>query len=335
MKKVVVLLGGISPERYISFRSGWAVAQALRSLGYHVQCVDPALGAEGAIEHLPSIPSDAPSLEELAAFDPKSYIACVTSQLLAECDCAVNMLHGPYGEDGVMQTLLELCGIPFVGSNALACRLAMDKARAKLLFAARGIPTPAWVTFERGTTLDHELLGELREQFRSGMVVKPNCGGSTLGVSVLRMGAFCGIVIAIYLGWGSGRNYLVEAYIAGRELTVALIGDRPLPIIEIVPRDGYYDYTHKYTAGMTDYIVPAELDEPLAEFIATLAHEAHRVLGCSGITRVDFRLDDDNQPWCLEVNTIPGMTETSLVPKAAASIGIGFEELCRTFVEGC
>lgn len=335
MKKVVVLLGGISPERYISFRSGWAVAQALRSLGYHVQCVDPALGAEGAIEHLPSIPSDAPSLEELAAFDPKSYIACVTSQLLAECDCAVNMLHGPYGEDGVMQTLLELCGIPFVGSNALACRLAMDKARAKLLFAVRGIPTPAWVTFERGTTLDHELLGELREQFRSGMVVKPNCGGSTVGVSIVTSGNLDDIESAITQAWAYDRTALVEAYIAGRELTVALIGDRPLPIIEIVPRDGYYDYTHKYTAGMTDYIVPAELDEPLAEFIATLAHEAHRVLGCSGITRVDFRLDDDNQPWCLEVNTIPGMTETSLVPKAAASIGIGFEELCRTFVEGC
>lgn len=178
-------------------------------------------------------------------------------------------------------------------------------------------------------------LANFESSFAAGMVVKPNCGGSTVGVSIVTSGNLDDIESAITQAWAYDRTALVEAYIAGRELTVALIGDRPLPIIEIVPRDGYYDYTHKYTAGMTDYIVPAELDEPLAEFIATLAHEAHRVLGCSGITRVDFRLDDDNQPWCLEVNTIPGMTETSLVPKAAASIGIGFEELCRTFVEGC
>lgn len=334
MKQVTVLLGGISPERYISFRSGWAVAQALRSLGYRVRCIDPALGAEGVIEQLPSIPSKAPSSDELAAFDPRRYIACAMSPHLAESDCAVNMLHGPYGEDGVMQTLLELCGIPYIGSDALACRLAMDKARAKLLFAARGIPTPAWITFERNTSLDHELLEELREQFYNGMVVKPNCGGSTVGVSIVTSGNLDDIESAIEQAWEYDRTALLEAYIPGRELTVAIASDRPLPIIEIVPRDGFYDYAHKYIAGMTDYIVPAELDETLAEFIATLAHEAHRVLGCSGITRVDFRLDDDNQPWCLEVNTIPGMTETSLVPKAAAAIGISFEELCRTLVEG-
>jgi len=334
MKQVAVLMGGISPERYISFRSGWSVAETLRSMGYQVRCIDPARGADGLIEQMPSIPNHAPTAKELALYDPRSYLACATSPLLGECDCVVNMLHGPYGEDGVMQTLLELCGFPFVGSKALACRLAMDKARAKLLFSARGIPTPPWMTLDAGTLLDPELLNDLREQFRKGLVVKPNCGGSTVGLSIVTNGNLDDIAAAFARTWEYDSVALVEAYIPGRELTVAIVNEQALPIIEIKPHDGFYDYTHKYTPGMTDYIIPAELDEALAEFITTLALEAHNVLGCSGITRVDFRLDDDGQPWCLEVNTIPGMTETSLVPKAAAACGISYEDLCRTLVEG-
>lgn len=333
MKKIAVLLGGISPERYISYRSGWAVANALESLGYAVIRCDPAYGERCVVEALPPLPSEFPSWEELSAFEARRYIECVNSSVLADCDLVVNMLHGPYGEDGVIQTLLELCHIPYVGSNSLACRLAMDKARAKLLFTASGIPTPSWITVERGATLSNELLDELRQQFRQGMVVKPNTGGSTIGTSIVTSYNLDDIEAAIRHAWEYDRTALVEAYIRGRELTVAILNEHTLPIIEIIPQGGFYDYVHKYTAGMSEYIVPAELDEMLAEFIATLALSAHRVLGCSGITRVDFRLDDDGQAWCLEVNTIPGMTETSLVPKAAHAAGITFVELCHRLVE--
>ncbi len=332
MQTVAVLMGGVSPERYISFRSGWAVASALVELGYTVVRIDPAYGADGVIESLPPIPDHAPTPEELAQFDPRHYIECVTSTLLADCDCVVNLLHGPYGEDGVMQTLLELCDIPFVGSPSLACRLAMDKARAKLLFTAAGIPTPAWLTLDYGTELTTDLLTELRQQFPRGFVVKPNRGGSTIGVSIVTSGNFDDIEAALTETWRYDQTALVETYIPGRELTVAIVDDRSLPIIEIVPNDGYYDYTHKYTAGKSSYIVPAELDETSTEFISMLSLSAHRVLGCRGITRVDFRLDDDGQPWCLEINTIPGMTETSLVPKAAAADGISFHQLCQSLI---
>lgn len=333
MKNVVVLMGGISPERYISYRSGWAVANALESLGYSVTRSDPAYGERCIVETLPTIPSGFPTTEELSTFNARKYIECVNSRVLAECDIVVNMLHGLYGEDGVIQTLLELCQIPYVGSNALACRLAMDKARAKLLFAASGIPTPAWLTVERGTALTSELLDEIRAQFRQGIVVKPNCGGSTIGTSIVTSYNLDDIEAAIHHAWEYDHTALVEAYIPGRELTVAILNERALPIIEIVPHSGFYDYMHKYTVGMSDYIVPAELDEMLADFISNLALSAHRVIGCSGITRVDFRLDDDRQAWCLEVNTIPGMTETSLVPKAAQASGITFVELCHRLVE--
>ncbi|GIV54173.1 MAG: D-alanine--D-alanine ligase A [Candidatus Kapaibacterium sp.] len=333
MKTIGVLMGGISPERYISFRSGWAVASAIEALGYRVRRIDPANGAEGLIESFPPIPDHAPTEEELARYQPQAYIACVTSPLVTECDLVVNMLHGPYGEDGIMQTLLELCHIPFVGSSALACRLAMDKARAKLLFTAAGVPTPAWLTLDQGTELTTELLGELRQQFRRGMVVKPNCGGSTIGISIVTSGNFDDIEMALQTAWKFDRTALVEAYIPGRELTVAIVAGRTLPITEIIPHDGFYDYAHKYTPGMTDYIVPAELDETIEEFVATLALSAHQVLGCSGITRVDFRLDEDGSPWCLEVNTIPGMTETSLVPKAAAAAGMSLGQLCQLLIE--
>ncbi|MCS7302297.1 MAG: D-alanine--D-alanine ligase [Bacteroidota bacterium] len=333
MTKVAVLLGGISPERYISYRSGWAVASALESLGYKVYRFDPAFGKDSLIDQLPPLPDEAPTPQQLAAFDPRNYIACITDSDLSSCELVVNMLHGPYGEDGVVQTLLELCGIPYTGSNALACRLAMDKARAKLLFAASGIPTPAWVTIEQGTALTNELLDELREQFRMGMVVKPNSGGSTIGISIVTSGNFDDIEEAIRCAWSYDHTALVEAYIPGRELTVAVLNNQALPIVEIIPQGGFYDYAHKYRAGMSEYIVPAPLDEMVAEFIGMLAVSAHRALGCRGITRVDFRLDEDNQPWCLEVNTIPGMTETSLVPKAAQAAGISFVELCQRLIE--
>ncbi len=332
MQTVAVLMGGVSPERYISFRSGWAVASALEELGYTVVRIDPAHGADGVIESLPPIPDHAPTPEELAQFDPRRYIECVTSTLLADCDCVVNLLHGPYGEDGVMQTLLELCNIPFAGSPSLACRLAMDKARAKLLFTAAGIPTPVWLTLDYGTELTTDLLTELRQQFPRGLVVKPNRGGSTIGVSIVTSGNFDDIEAALTETWRYDQTALIETYVPGRELTVAIVDDRSLPIIEIVPNDGYYDYTHKYTAGKSSYIVPAELEDTSAEFISMLALSAHRVLGCRGITRVDFRLDDDGQPWCLEINTIPGMTETSLVPKAAAAVGISFHQLCQSLI---
>lgn len=331
---IVVLLGGISPERNISLLSGRAVVQALRGKGHTVTAVDPARGANGILSNedlLAASPREV-TAEELASFRPMALVECVTSSVFDGIDAVFIALHGKYGEDGYIQSLLDLRGIPYTGSNALASAMGMDKAVSKMLFAVAGIPTPQWVTVHPDQARDAELLVEVQKELRGPAVVKPIDQGSTVGMTIVESGSLDDLSAAIEIAAQFSQQILVERYIPGRELTVAVLGDEALPVIEIVPKAGFYDYENKYTKGRTEYHCPANLTEEVRDHLQNLAVAAHGVVGCRAYSRVDFRLTDDNLPFCLEVNTIPGCTETSLVPMAARQAGIEFGDLCEEII---
>lgn len=331
---VAVLLGGNSPERNVSLASGLAVSRALQSLGHSVIAIDPSLGANPIVD-LDSldIPSGPPTNDELAKRPVSRYLEAVCSEAFNNVDLAFSVLHGKNGEDGVMQALLDAKGIRYTGSSILGCSLTMDKSQTKVVLSAVNVPTPRWTILRRSEEIDDDFLRHLRDSFRLGIVVKPNDQGSTVGMTILKKTNLDDIENAIREAWIYSDIALIEEFIEGRELTVAVVGDGAYPIVEIIPDGGFYDYAHKYTKGMSAYHCPAELDEELTAFIQNLAVIAHQSCSCAGYSRVDFRLDEDNQPWCLEVNTLPGMTATSLVPKAAAAAGISFEELCEIIMQ--
>lgn len=303
MKRVAVLKGGLSREREVSLRSGAAVAAALRKLGHEVQEVDlgPAM------------------VEQLAA-------------LRRKVDAAFLTLHGRLGEDGTVQGLLELLAIPYTGSGVLASALAMDKRMSKQVFRAHGIPVAddVTITAEEATASG---IGRVAEGIAVDLgfpcIVKPNCEGSTLGTFRARNTAELEEALAGALAYD--RLLLVERFIEGREMTVGLLGDEPLvlPVLEVVASKGFYDYECKYTQGMTEYLVPAPIPDNLSCELQRLAVQAHNALGCEGVSRVDFMVDERGNAFCLEVNTIPGMTELSLVPKAAAAMGHSFEDVAE------
>jgi len=284
-----VLLGGLSAEREVSLRTGGAVLKALQVQGYNAVSIDA--GRDLA--------------EQLRAH---------------KADVAFIALHGRFGEDGTIQGLLETLGIPYTGSGVLASALAIDKLMTKQLLLHHELPTPGFAVCRRGDDLDAFVAG--CRHFP--LVVKPNREGSTIGISIVRNAAELrqGLENALQLD----RTVLVEAFIDGMEITVSVLGGEALPIIQIVPNSGFYDYQAKYTPGQTRYILPAPLDAVLYRRIQQVAVEACRLLGCRGAARVDFMVRE-KEFYCIEVNTVPGMTETSLLPKAAAQAGIGFNEL--------
>lgn len=332
--KIAVMMGGISPERNVSLNSGKAVFNALKERGHDVTAHDPSRGAACMLDiDTLEIPSTPPTPEELAWFSTKKLLECASSNCLDGVDVVFSVLHGFAGEDGMMQALLEARGIKYTGSKVLASALAMDKVMSKIMLLAAGVPTPEWTTVRATHEITDDLLKEIRADFRLGMVVKPNDQGSTVGMTIVKSGNLDDIENAIRLALQYSSVALIENYIEGRELTVAVLGSEALPIVEIIPDGGFYDYAHKYTKGMSEYMCPAEMDEEVAAFVQQLAVTSHKVLGCSGYSRVDFRLDEENHPWCLEVNTLPGMTATSLVPKAAAAAGIEFADLCERIIE--
>ncbi len=332
--KIAVLMGGNSPERNVSLNSGKAVANALQQNNHSVVCIDPALG-ESCILNIENIdaPATPPTREELEALPVQNFIKAVLSDVFNDVDVVFSVLHGENGEDGIMQALLQARGLRYTGSKVMASALAMDKAQSKIIFSATGVPTPAWAVVTQENAKDYDLLKDLRDGFRGSLVVKPNDQGSTVGMTIIENGNLDEMEVAVATALQYSSVAVVEQLIPGRELTVAVIGDEAYPIIEIAPEGGFYDYEHKYTKGMSQYICPAELDDELSSFIQNLAITAHKACGCSGYSRVDFRLDDDNHPWCLEVNTLPGMTATSLVPKAAAAADMDFITLCERIIE--
>jgi D-alanine-D-alanine ligase len=241
--------------------------------------------------------------------------------LPADTELAFLSLHGTFGEDGQVQEILESRGIPYTGANARASRIAFDKEKTKEKFRAHGVPTP-----------EGQLVRSLGEVTLSlPLFVKPNAQGSSVGTHPATTREELAAALDDALKFDSSA--LVERFIHGRELTVGVLGDQALPIVEIHPLDGFYDYTNKYTKGRTEYFCPARLPADITRTIQRLALTAHQALGETIYSRIDFLLEKDARPYCLEVNTLPGMTATSLLPKAAAAAGITFPQLCRRIIE--
>ncbi|MCX7909664.1 MAG: D-alanine--D-alanine ligase [Ignavibacteria bacterium] len=332
--KIAVIFGGLSTERDISIKSGISVFNALKDLNHKPLLVDPALGNEGFFHSLDEI-ADLPTLSSLDKnkYRIDKYLETIANPIFDEIEFAFIVLHGKYGEDGTIQTLFELKNIPYSGSNPKASSIGMDKNLSKIIFIASGIPTPRWITLRANELDNFEICEEIRDDFGKKMVIKPNDQGSTFGTTIVMDGN----LDEIYLGLKKASEFsdiiLVERYIEGKEITVGIVGEEPLPVIEIIPQSGFYDFEHKYTKGKTEYVCPAELPSDVSELVQDIAMQVFNTIGCNGFARVDFRLTEDFQPFVLEINTIPGFTDTSLVPKAAKAKGIEFPELCQKIVD--
>lgn len=333
---IAVICGGISPERNVSLVGGLAATNALESLGHSVKIIDPAFGAD-CIRSKADIdidPSVLPGADVLSL--PKSrLLECVMSSAFEGIDIAFLLIHGTNGEDGIFQAMLEARGIRYTGSKVLASALAMDKVASKMMMSSMNIMTPPWAIAvkSRGDFNDMDTLQEIITDLAGSLVIKPNNQGSTVGMTILHKPDVDSLRKALEEAGNYADVILIELFIEGRELTVAVLGDEALPVIEIEPEGGFYDYKHKYTKGETRYHCPADLSDDVTEFVQNLAVSAHKVLGCTAYSRVDFRLDEENVPYCLEVNTIPGFSATSLVPMAAKVHGIEFPELCERIIE--
>ncbi len=292
--KVAVLYGGTSEEREVSLNSGQAIVNACNQLGYEVTALD--------LNH------------NMMSLIPE----------LAQADVVFNGLHGGEGENGVIPGFLQSLGLTYTGSGNEASAVCMDKRLSKALVHRKSILTPEWISISKEDSVfeDHGL--------DYPVVIKPNGQGSTIGLTIVHEESH--LKKAIELAFQFDQIALIESYIEGREITVTIIGNRAYPIVEIVPNHDLYDYECKYTKGMTQYSCPADLSDALTQQIQTTALYIHKLLGCRHYSRVDFRLDNNNKAWFLEVNTLPGMTETSLVPKAAKAMGMEFPELIKTIL---
>lgn len=321
--KVLVLMGGPSSEREISLLTGSAVSGALRCLGHEVVQIDPAPKGfvEGGVgDSIPGLIS--PAVSAVGGPGAPGFLAFLSEPLAGGCDAAFIALHGEAGEDGKIQAALDLAGLAYTGSGARASALAMDKDRSKQIFRNQGIPTPEWLCYPAAGAPDR---GEMEAIGGFPVVVKPNDQGSTIGLTVVQDPD--GLSDAFLRAAAYSHEVVLERYVPGRELTVSVLDGEALPIVEIVPEGGLYDYTRKYTKGASRYVVPAELDPDLSLQVQDLGLRSFEALGCRGFGRVDFRLSPDGVPHCLEVNTVPGMTETSLVPMAANAVNVTFDQL--------
>lgn len=292
--KIAVLMGGKSAEREVSLVTGEQIAKALEQKGYEVLRVD---------------------LDD-------SFVGTLTTSAV---DAVFIALHGRLGEDGTVQGMLDVLGIPYTGSGVLASALAMDKVASKKIFSYEGIPTPEFAAIRRDQRADAE---EIMSRIGLPLVVKPSREGSAIGVSIVREED--DLAGALDEAFALDDEVLLERYVAGTEITVGVIEDpttRALPTLEVVPANEMYDYESKYTPGMSEHIIPARIPEQAQQLSQELAVRAHRALGCSGFSRVDLIVEPDGKACVLEVNTIPGMTGTSLFPEAARAVGIEFPDL--------
>lgn len=289
-KKIGVLMGGVSSEREISLKSGSAVANALKSLGY-----------------------------DIVAIDLKDEVCRAIKQ--ANIDIAFLVLHGGWGENGSIQGLLEIMGIPYTGCDVLSSAVAMDKETTKKIFLYHNIPIPEFNVLDK-RTFEKELENVI---LPLPWVIKPACEGSSVGVNILKNKD--ALKSALEKAFSYGGKIIVEKYIKGKEVHIGILNDRALGGVEVRPSVEFYNYEAKYTSGMTEYILPPEIDEKTYEKTKEIALAAHKALGCRGATRVDTLVDDKGDVYVLEINTIPGMTETSLLPKIAKSAGLDFPAL--------
>jgi D-alanine-D-alanine ligase len=336
---VIVLTGGVSSERNVALASGKAIAGALREAGHNVKVVDPIFGPDQPGEQdifnvHPVIGKEFPTAEELKAYSNRKVIECINSELFDSTDIVFLGLHGKFGEDGRIQSLLEMRGVKYTGSGVTSSAMAMDKDISKILFTHYEIPTPNWFMVDKGSYSLNHVDEKIKAYFEYPVVIKPNDEGSTVGLSIVQPDVEdIQLSNAIELAFKYSDRIMVEQYISGRELTVTILGDDALPVVEIKPKNGFYDYEHKYTSGMTEYFCPADIPESLGTELQNSSLIAHRSLCCKAYSRVDYRLDPDNKFFCLEVNTLPGMTALSLVPKAAKAVNISFPELLNKIID--
>ncbi|HRX58438.1 MAG TPA: D-alanine--D-alanine ligase [Eubacteriales bacterium] len=339
---IVVLAGGLSPERDVSLSTGTMVTNALRQKGHNAILVDLFLGVQNLPADLAgafaadgllppfSVPETAPDLAAVRAFRGGGFSAQIGSGVLELCraaDVTFLALHGGIGENGSLQAFFDLSDVKYTGSPSIGCALAMDKAVSKSLFRDEGIDTAKWTVVRRGQPLEADF-------FPVPCVVKPNSGGSSIGVTIVRDPE--ALLTAVNEGFRYESELIIEEYVSGMELSAGVLGCggelSALPLIEIVPKHGFYDYQHKYQKGWTDEIVPARISEDLTKKVQALAVSAFRALKLDVYARVDFLLTPEGRAVCLEANTLPGMTPTSLLPQEAEKSGLDYASLCETIV---
>ena len=326
--KITVLMGGTSSERNVSLASGIRIVEALRSRGHAVTSLDPAKGVISAGEERAlstgKVGTEPPSLESLSKFAEGAFLPNLTSMKeIRDADVAFLALHGGQGEDGTIQALLDMAHVRYTGSGHLSSALAMDKDLSKKLFTAAEVKTADWLMAPATVEQIEGILG-------LPVVVKPSKQGSTVGLSLVKKRE--DLAPAIEEAGKYDDEVMIERFIPGRELTVGILGDIALPVGEILPKHEIYDYECKYTAGMATEEFPAKLSPEATEKVQQQALAAFKALKLRGYARIDFRLTSEGEFYCLEANTLPGMTELSLIPQGAAAMGISFPELCERIV---
>jgi D-alanine-D-alanine ligase len=296
-KRVAVILGGLSTEREISQMTGESVARVLSERGYNVSVIRSG--------------RDLP-----------------VRLLAARSDVVFNALHGRYGEDGCVQGLLEMMGIPYTGSGVLASAVGMDKIATKRIWQSFGLPTPEWCAVSPGMTVGNAFVLPAKLP----LVVKPAAEGSSVGISIVRERSK--LVAAVTRARAFGGEALLERYVAGKEVTVAILGARALCAMEVVPDGEFHSYDVKYTPGKEQFLLPAPLTKKTYERVLDLAVEAHRAVGAESYSRVDLRIDARDHPFLIEINTLPGLTNLSYFPKMAAHAGLSYADLIETILDG-
>ena len=338
--KVLVLAGGLSPERNVSLSSGAMVCQALRDRGHQAALMDLFYGLDGALNgenlYVAPIPDSykrvaraAPNLDEVRAKRggaSPSMIGDGVFETCAKADVVYLALHGACGEDGRIQAALDLLGVPYTGSGCLGSAIAMDKDLTKRLVSGL-VATPNW----EAVAVTEENIEELVERIKLPVVVKPIASGSSIGVYIAKKKGE--LKKALEESAKLGGRTVIEEYIKGREIQVAVLGDQALPTIEIIPREGFYDYANKYQPGAAHEVCPARIPAAWEKAIGDAALTVFRAIGLSVYARADFIVTQDGTPYFLEINTLPGMTPTSLVPQEAAAAGIDYGKLCETIIQ--
>lgn len=337
---IVVLAGGISTEREVSLSSGTKVCEALNALGHNAVLVDSFFGVEQLPDNLSDyfadnkktsvvkVTENAPDLNEVRNSRGESGFGSLGKNVIELCkfaDIVYMGLHGEDGENGKMQALFDVLEIRYTGSGYLGSAIAMNKSLAKNVLTAHGIRMPSGITLKKGEKVT------VPEDFRMPCIVKPCSGGSSIGLTVADTREQ--LASAINVAFDYENEILVEEFVSGREFSVGILGDKVLPPIEIIPKGGIYDYAHKYQAGWTEEVCPADITDEQCTEMQKNAGEVARILGLKVYCRIDFIMTEDGVPYCLEANTLPGMTPTSLLPQEAAAIGIDYNLLCQKIID--
>lgn len=334
---IVVLAGGISTERDVSLSSGKMIYEALKANGHHAVLVDVFLGYEGNIDGIFELEKDwaaqvsgvketNPDIEQIKSLRPdwkRNFFGPNVVALCQQADVVFMALHGEDGENGKIQAYFDLMGIIYTGTDYVSSAISMDKGITKDIFACYGIPTP------RGIRLKKEETDPMSVPFPC--IVKTCCGGSSVGVYIAKdMESY---EAAKEKAYHYGQEVIIEQYIEGREFSVGVLDGKALPVIEIAPLTGFYDYKNKYQAGSTVETCPAQLSAEKTKELQQCAEKVFRILRLKNYARMDFRMGEDGAIYCLEANTLPGMTPTSLLPQEAAAVGISFGQLCEKLIE--